>query len=95
MPAPPVVGQPMVASVTLRDGRERPVLGAHLEFRGFMSHPGMAPIVAAAAERADGVYEGRLRLSMVGDWIIVVTGSLPDGRTLTRRIDIDGVQPPA
>jgi len=94
MPERPVVGQLVVAEVTLRDGDARPVRGAHLECRGFMSHPGMAPITGAAAERADGVYEVRLQFTMAGDWIVLVTGSLPDGRTLNSRIDIANVQPP-
>jgi hypothetical protein len=92
-PAPPASGRETVARVTLTDAAGKPVPGARLRIEGHMSHPGMAPITTGLTEIADGRYEGRVRFSMAGDWVLVVTGELPDGTRLNRQIEVTGVQP--
>lgn len=87
-PSPPLAGAATLAELTLRDGARRPVRGARLRVEGHMSHPGMAPVMATAAERDDGVYEVRLQFTMRGEWILLVTGELPDGRRINQRIDV-------
>ena len=81
-----------LATLTVRDRAGRPVRGAKLQIEGFMSHPGMAPVIATVAERGDGVYEASLQFSMAGDWIVLVKGRLPDGRPIEHRIDVPNVQ---
>jgi hypothetical protein len=92
-PTEPVAGTPSLGVLTLRDGARRPLDGARLQVVGHMSHPGMAPVVATVTERGDGVYEVELRFTMNGDWILLVSGSLPDGRRLNHRIDIANRRP--
>lgn len=92
-PAPPVAGSDTVAVITLQDDRKQPVRGATLQLEGHMSHPGMAPVTSSVTDRGDGTYEGRLQFSMAGDWIVVVTGELPDGRRITRQLEIAGIRP--
>jgi YtkA-like protein len=92
-PAPPIVGTPALGEITLRDRARRPVSGARLQVVGLMSHAGMAPIIASVAERGDGLYQVRLQFTMSGDWILLVTGSLPDGRRLSQQIDIANARP--
>lgn len=87
-PTPPIAGGETRVEVTLRDDTRRPVRGANLQVEAHMSHPGMAPVIAPVTERGDGVYEVRLQFTMAGDWIVLVTGGLPDGRILNHRIDI-------
>jgi hypothetical protein len=53
----------------------------------------MTPVIAAVSERGDGVYDARLRFSMAGDWTLVLTGTLPDGRRITKDLEITGVRP--
>jgi len=89
----PAVGEPLVADVTLETADGVPVTGASLEIEGHMSHPGMAPVLAAAEEQEDGTYVVRFELTMAGDWIVLVKGVLPDGRTVSHRVDIANVQP--
>ncbi len=92
-PTPPAVGR---ARLTLHatDTTGRPVRAATLRVEAHMSHPGMAPVLSTATERGDGIYEAKLQFTMRGDWILLVAGSLPDGRTVQQRIDVPGVGAP-
>jgi hypothetical protein len=92
-PRRPVAGAATLAELALRDSAGRMVRGAKLQVEGHMSHPGMAPVIAAASERDDGIYVIRLRFTMRGDWILLVTGRLPDGRRIKHRIDVTTTGP--
>jgi hypothetical protein len=87
-PAPPLAGSSSTLTLRLRDAAQRPVRGAALGIEAFMSHPGMAPVSATASESGDGVYTAPLTFTMSGDWILLVKGTLADGRILTHRIDV-------
>jgi hypothetical protein len=87
MPNPPTVGADTVGEITMRDRAGRPVGGALLQIECHMSHPGMAPVIAQATERGAGIYHVPLRFSMLGEWVVVVKGTLPDGRRFDRRIE--------
>jgi hypothetical protein len=52
----------------------------------------MPPAVASAAERGPGVYEAPLQFTMRGDWIVLVTGTVPGGAAVSHRIDFRGVE---
>ena len=92
-PSPPVAGEAITAHVTLHDAGEAPVTGARLHVEGMMSHPGMAPVIAAVVERGDGTYDAALRFTMAGDWILLLTGELPGGVAFKKQIEIAGVRP--
>jgi hypothetical protein len=91
-PAAPVVG-PAVLTVTLRDRAGAPVEGATVRLEGHMSHAGMAPVLADATQRAAGVYEVPFAFTMQGDWVLLVSAGLRDGRRVERRIDVANVRP--
>ncbi len=66
--------------VGARVGSE-PVTGATVEVRGDMTHAGMAPVLAAAAEAGPGVYRADdFAFTMAGDWIVSATVTTADGR---------------
>jgi hypothetical protein len=90
---PVVVGEPVVADVSLRDAGGHPIVGATLGIEGHMSHPGMAPVLASAEDRGDGRYQVRFELTMAGDWIVLVRGALPDGRVVRHQVELANVQP--
>ena len=92
-PALPVAGDVTRVVLTLRDRARQPVRGATLRVEAFMSHPGMAPVIATAVERADGVYDVQLELTMSGDWIMRVAGTLPDGRPVNQQIEVATARP--
>jgi len=91
-PSPPLAGGDVVARLTLRDRANKPIVGAKLHVEGQMSHPGMTPVVSDMIERGDGLYEARLRLTMEGDWTLVVAGELHDGARITKQLDLAGVR---
>jgi hypothetical protein len=91
-PQPARVG-PATLIVTLRGRGGEVVRGATVRIEGHMTHPGMAPILARASERAPGEYAASLDLNMAGDWVLLVCAQMPDGRRIERRIDLAGVRP--
>jgi hypothetical protein len=92
-PMPPVAGAATTVRFTMRHEDGTPARGAALKLEGHMSHPGMTPVTADVTERGDGVYDARLRLSMAGDWVIVVSGELRDRSRITRSVEVRSVQP--
>jgi hypothetical protein len=91
-PQPPRVGQ---VTITLRvtDGSGKPVTRARIKVEGNMSHAGMVPVFADAAEVEPGRYRTNMELTMAGDWIVLVHLTLPDGATVDRQFQIKGVAP--
>lgn len=82
----PVVGADTTVRVTLDDGRG-PLRGARVQVEGHMSHPGMAPLVVDASETGAGTYTARIPFSMAGEWTLIATGALPDGRRITSDVE--------
>jgi hypothetical protein len=91
-PEPALVG-PATLSVQLSDANGAPVEGATVSLKGDMSHAGMQPVLADAAETTAGVYEAQWVWTMSGDWFVTVTATLSDGRTLVRRFDLTVSRP--
>ena len=91
-PERPTVG-PVTLTVTLGEPHAA-ASGTEVRVVGHMAHPGMAPVVATTTRRGHGVYDASLNLNMAGDWVLLVTVQLADGRRVERRVDIPGVQPP-
>lgn len=93
-PAPPRVG-PATLAFTLTDTTTAaPVTGAVARVEVNMTHPGMQPVLGTAAEVSPGRYEAPVEFTMGGDWFVLIDATLPDGRTLQRQIDVEGVAPP-
>lgn len=91
-PTPAVIGAETMVRLTLSRTTGEPLRGARLRLEGHMSHPGMEPVTAPLTDRDDGTYDARVRLTMAGDWVLVATGELPDGRRIVRQTDIAAVE---
>jgi hypothetical protein len=89
-PQPPVVG-PATLAVSLAAGGT-PIDDATVQIVGLMTHPGMAPLPVTTMPRGGGLYDGVFSFTMPGDWALVVTVQLADGRRLEKRVDVPGVR---
>ena len=87
-PDPPAVGQ---ATLLLRlgDPEGRPIEGAAMSLRGDMTHAGMAAVLEDAEEVGEGLYRVWFEWTMAGDWVITVSGTLEDGRTIRRELQVN------
>ena len=92
-PMPPAAGATTIVRFTLTDSQGTRVGGARLRLDAHMTHPGMAPVTSDVVEMSGGTYQSRIRLSMAGDWVFVVSGELPDGHRITKEIPIPAVRP--
>ena len=92
-PPAPAIG-PATLAVTLDDAAGKPVAGAKVRLEGHMTHAGMAPVFADAVEARDtpGLYAIAFTFTMEGDWILLVSVTLPDGARTGRRIDVRSVR---
>ena len=90
----PLRAGPVTVAVTLTDSTQLPVPDARVVLEGTMTHPGMQPVRAEAREVVPGRYEAMLDLTMGGDWILLLTATLPDGRTVRRQHEVRGVRTP-
>jgi hypothetical protein len=88
-PERPAVGP---ATLTLTLGPHAAASGTRVRVVGHMTHPGMQPVEAAVTARGHGVYDAAVSFTMAGDWALLTTIELADGRRVERRIDVPGVQ---
>lgn len=91
-PQPARVG-PVTVTLSVTDTSSRPVSGLHLKMEADMSHPGMSPVFADAAETQPGRYQSQLSLGMAGDWVVLVHGTLGGRKVFDQQFDISGVRP--
>ncbi|MDI3341238.1 MAG: FixH family protein [Sphaerobacter sp.] len=91
-PSPAAVG-PATVTVTIHDRDGKPVTGARVQVEGNMTHAGMKPVFADAAEVGDGRYvTDGFAFTMGGDWILTARVTLPDGTAFEQAMDLPGVQ---
>ncbi len=79
---------PTRLAFTLTDEEGQPITKATVNIEGNMTHAGMVPVLAQAAETQPGRYEALFEWTMGGDWIVTVDVSLPDGRNFTRQFPV-------
>ena len=91
-PQPPRVG-PLTITLRVADVSGKPITAARIRLEGNMSHAGMVPVFADAAEVEPGRYRANVELSMAGDWIVLVHMTLPGGEKVERQFEIKGVAP--
>ena len=85
-PNPPMVGNATLV-ITLTDVEGQTIDDATVRVRGDMDHAGMQPVLAEAATGDAGDYVVPFEWTMGGDWFVVVTATLPDGRTVEQQFD--------
>lgn len=82
--SPAVEGEPVMGpyqwQITLRDQSGAAIDDAVITLRGDMNHAGMVPVESTATGFGDGIYLADFEWTMAGEWFVVVTATLPDGR---------------
>lgn len=76
-----------VLVVRVRDESGRPVNDATLELRGDMTHAGMTPVFGTLSKVENGEYHFGFEWSMVGEWVITVSGTTADGKRILQRFE--------
>lgn len=88
----PTVGDATVVVYLLEDGEG--VSGAQVEVTGNMTHAGMTPVIATAAETEPGLYQTEdFRFTMAGDWILTAEIDLPGGEEATTESSVSVAAP--
>ncbi len=86
-PSPATIGEATLY-FELRDAQGQPIEGASLSAKGDMSHAGMMPVLGDSEEIGDGNYSVPFEWTMAGDWILTVSGELPDGQSISRTFEL-------
>ena len=90
-PQPPTVGSARI-DLTVASPDGKPITGAKLQVRGDMAMAGMQPVLADLKDEGSGHYQADgFQFTMVGDWTLTVSGSLPDGTAIKKTFAIAGV----
>ena len=91
-PLPARVGD-VTITIRMTDASEKPIAGARIKLEGNMSHAGMAPVFAEAKEIGPGRYQTSMKLTMAGDWQVLVHLTMPDGSEVEQQFGIKEVAP--
>jgi hypothetical protein len=92
-PSPPVVGEAGI-DLVLTGPEGQPLEMESVQVEGNMNHAGMKPVFSTLRQTSPGRYEGTLEFTMAGDWFLIITGRLPDGRRIEETVDVPGVRRP-
>jgi hypothetical protein len=87
-PARPIVQQETSLELSVTDRAGQPVSGANLQIEAHMDHPGMAPMIAPAAERGGGLYAARMFFTMAGEWVVFASGTPLASPSKTMRVEV-------
>ena len=93
MTAEPRAVGPANVDVMFFDAAQRPIGARSVEIEATMTHPGMSPSLAHAHQVERGHFRASVQLTMAGDWIVIVTATLDDGRHLERTLPLPDVRP--
>jgi hypothetical protein len=85
VPPQPTVG-PAMLTITLSGATAATLGGANVQVVAHMTHPGMTPVVATVTPRGPDVYDAALDFTMPGDWLLIATVRLHDGRRVESRV---------
>ena len=87
MPPQPTVG-PATLEISL-SGATASMLGrATVGVVAHMTHPGMTPVVATVTPNGPDVYDAAVDFTMAGDWMLIATVRLHDGRRLESKVPV-------
>lgn len=77
---------PVNFNFTLKDKEGKNIENAKIDIEATMNHGGMIPIFTEATYIKDASYSTRFKLTMLGEWIIFLTITLPDGSVASKEV---------
>nr|BDT28879.1 FixH family protein [Bacteriovorax sp. HI3] len=77
---------PVNFTFTLKDKEGKNIENAKIDIEATMNHGGMIPIFTEATYLKDAIYSTRFKLTMLGEWIIFLTITLPDGSVASKEV---------
>lgn len=69
---------------TLTDKNKNLIKNAIIKIEANMNHAGMVPVLADATITTEGLYEAKIKPTMLGDWILFLTITLSDGKVIKK-----------
>jgi hypothetical protein len=92
-PDPPQVGC-AIMKIKVSDSDGKPIRVATLKLEGNTNQAGMKPVLAEPQETDPGHYETIFPFMKGGDWVILISGTLSDGRKFEKKVELPGVSSP-
>jgi serine/threonine protein kinase len=80
------INTPVEFVFNLKDKNNTPISNAKVEIEANMNHSGMIPLFTEATFIKDSTYKTRFKLTMMGEWILFLTITLPDGQVIKKDV---------
>ncbi|MBC7711691.1 MAG: hypothetical protein H7177_00025 [Rhizobacter sp.] len=80
------LNNPVEFIFNLTDKKKNPIPNAKFEIEANMNHGGMVPIFPAARFIKDSTYQSSIKLTMLGEWMLFITITLPDGQIIKKEV---------
>ena len=77
---------PVNLQFVLKDSQNKNIDNAKIEIEATMNHSGMVPIFTEAIFIKDATYSTRLTLTMLGEWVLFLTITLPNGEIIKKDV---------
>ncbi len=77
---------PVDFTFTLKTPDGQNIEGAQIDIEATMNHAGMVPIFTAAFHLKEAIYSTRFKLTMLGEWVLFLTITLPDGSVARKEV---------
>lgn len=83
-PSKITLSAPTKFTFNLKDHRQNFINDAQIDVEATMDHAGMVPLFSKATQKSEGHYETNLQVTMLGDWLLFLTITLPGHKPIKK-----------